>query len=89
MHCQRFLHESLLRISLLREELTLDTQSFLGHGRALVDFTSLLLALALEVVMAVAMELPVSLDVISLRHGGDWRRKTAVLVWPEESARKP
>ena len=35
--------------------------------RALVNFTSLLLALALEVVMAVAIPLPVQLDVISLR----------------------
>lgn len=39
----------------------------LSEGRTLVDFTSLLLALALEVVMAVAMPLLMKLYIISLR----------------------
>lgn len=39
----------------------------LSKSRSLVDFASLFLALALEVVMAVTMPLPMKLYVISLR----------------------
>jgi hypothetical protein len=42
-------------------------EHLLGSLRVFVDFTRLLLALALEVVEAVSMPLPVQLYVISLR----------------------
>lgn len=44
-----------------------ERKDLLSNSRPLVNFASLLLSLAFEVVMAIAMSLPVKLNVISLR----------------------
>lgn len=92
--CLRFLHQRLLRITLLCEHFTFDSErlqanksnlarwvsktigtkknnnkksNLLGVRSSFMDLPSLLLPLPLEMIKAVAMSLPMKLNVITLR----------------------